>query len=136
MAWVLWVFNIGFGSTLKLGPGILSNFVGNPGPILGRATQDQAQIPLLNGLMHQLRGVAAACSAVVHAGLLGQRLPAVGRRLVAQRRSLGYSGGYVIHLAAGTSGFVAAAVIGLRLARDRARAIPNNLPMAAAGAGI
>src|SRR5205807_5179629 len=42
----------------------------------------------------------------------------------------------VIHLAAGTSGFVAAAVIGPRLARDRARAVPNNLPMAAAGAGI
>jgi Amt family ammonium transporter len=54
----------------------------------------------------------------------------------AQRGSLDYSGGYVIHLAAGTSGFVAAAVIGPRLARDRARAIPNNLPMAAAGAGI
>jgi Amt family ammonium transporter len=42
----------------------------------------------------------------------------------------------VIHLAAGTSGFVAAAVIGPRLARDRERAVPNNLPMAAAGAGI
>ena len=54
----------------------------------------------------------------------------------AQQGALDYSGGYVIHLAAGTSGFVAAAVIGPRLARDRARAVPNNLPMAAAGAGI
>jgi Amt family ammonium transporter len=54
--------------------------------------------------------------------------------LSSNRRS--YSGGYVIHLAAGTSGFVAAAVIGPRLARDRARAVPNNLPMAAVGAGI
>src|SRR5207248_663699 len=53
-----------------------------------------------------------------------------------QRGALDYSGGYVIHLAAGTSGFVAAAVIGPRLARDRARAVPNNLPMAAVGAGI
>ena len=53
-----------------------------------------------------------------------------------QRGALDYSGGYVIHLAAGTSGFVAAAVIGPRLAPDRPRAIPNNLPMAAAGAGI
>ena len=50
--------------------------------------------------------------------------------------ALDYSGGYVIHLAAGTTGFVAAAVIGPRLARDRERAVPNNLPMAAVGAGI
>src|SRR6201995_4826214 len=49
---------------------------------------------------------------------------------------LDYSGGYVIHLAAGTTGFVAAAVIGPRLARDRERAVPNNLPMAAVGAGV
>ena len=45
-----------------------------------------------------------------------------------QRGALDYSGGYVIHLAAGTTGFVAAAVIGPRLARDRERAVPNNLP--------
>nr|WP_277349670.1 ammonium transporter [Planosporangium thailandense] len=50
--------------------------------------------------------------------------------------ALDYSGGYVIHLAAGTTGFTAAAVIGPRLARDRARPLPNNLPMVAAGAGI
>ncbi len=53
-----------------------------------------------------------------------------------QAGALDYSGGYVIHLAAGTSGFVAAAVIGPRLARDRERAVPNNLPMAAVGAGV
>jgi ammonium transporter, Amt family len=47
-----------------------------------------------------------------------------------------YSGGYVIHLAAGTSGFVAAWVIGPRLARDRARFIPHNLPLISIGAGI
>src|ERR1700761_8519946 len=50
--------------------------------------------------------------------------------------ALDFSGGYVIHLAAGTSGFVAAAVIGPRLARDRERAVPNNLPLAAVGAGV
>jgi Amt family ammonium transporter len=50
--------------------------------------------------------------------------------------ALDYSGGYVIHLAAGVSGFTAAAVIGPRLARDRARAVPNNLPMVACGAGL
>jgi ammonium transporter, Amt family len=53
-----------------------------------------------------------------------------------QAGALDYSGGYVIHLAAGTTGFVAAAVIGPRLARDRERAVPNNLPLAAVGAGI
>jgi Amt family ammonium transporter len=54
----------------------------------------------------------------------------------AQAGALDYSGGYVIHLAAGTTGFVAAAVIGPRLARDREHAVPNNLPLAAVGAGI
>jgi Amt family ammonium transporter len=53
-----------------------------------------------------------------------------------QAGALDYSGGYVIHLAAGTTGFVAAAVIGPRLARDRERAVPNNLPMAGVGAGV
>src|ERR1700742_4099181 len=47
-----------------------------------------------------------------------------------------YRGGYVSPLAAGTTGFVAAAVIGPRLARDRDRAVPNNLPLAAVGAGV
>jgi ammonium transporter, Amt family len=50
--------------------------------------------------------------------------------------ALDYSGGYVIHLAAGTSGFVAAWVIGPRLARDRARFIPHSLPLVSIGAGI
>jgi Amt family ammonium transporter len=54
----------------------------------------------------------------------------------AQRGALDYSGGYVIHLAAGTTGFVAAAVIGPRLKRDRESFTPNNLLLVAAGAGI
>ena len=47
----------------------------------------------------------------------------------AGKGALDFSGGYVIHLAAGVSGFVAAAVIGPRLQRDRDRAVPNNLPV-------
>src|SRR5450631_2414253 len=47
-----------------------------------------------------------------------------------------FSGGYVIHLAAGTSGFVAAWVIGPRLARDRAKFVPHSLPLISIGAGI
>jgi Amt family ammonium transporter len=47
-----------------------------------------------------------------------------------------FSGGYVIHLAAGTSGFVAAAMIGPRLQVDREHCPPNNLLAALTGAGI
>jgi len=54
----------------------------------------------------------------------------------AQEGSLDFSGGYVIHMSAGVSGFVAAWVLGPRLLRDRQHAIPNNLVMAAVGAGI
>jgi Amt family ammonium transporter len=50
--------------------------------------------------------------------------------------ALDFSGGYVIHLAAGVSGFVAAAVIGPRLQRDREIDAPNNLLMVATGAGL
>src|SRR5215813_6023090 len=50
--------------------------------------------------------------------------------------ALDFSGGYVIHLAAGVSGFVAAAVVGPRLKRDREHGVPNNLLLVAAGAGI
>src|SRR5580658_1230846 len=54
----------------------------------------------------------------------------------AQEGSLDFSGGFVIHMSAGVSGFVAAWVLGPRLLRDRQHAIPNNLVMAAVGAGI
>jgi Amt family ammonium transporter len=54
----------------------------------------------------------------------------------AQQGALDFSGGYVIHLAAGVSGFVAAAVIGPRLKRDRSHGVPNNLLLVSVGAGI
>jgi len=54
----------------------------------------------------------------------------------AGKGALDFSGGYVIHLAAGVSGFVAAAVVGPRLQRDRQKAVPNNLLFVAVGAGI
>ncbi len=54
----------------------------------------------------------------------------------AQEGALDFSGGFVIHMSAGVSGFVAAWVLGPRLLRDRQHAIPNNLVMAAVGAGI
>ena len=59
-----------------------------------------------------------------------------GGGFFAQHGAVDYSGGYVIHLSAGVSGFVAAAVIGPRLQRDREIDAPNNLLMVAVGAGL
>jgi Amt family ammonium transporter len=59
-----------------------------------------------------------------------------GGGFFAQHGSVDYSGGYVIHLSAGVSGFVAAAVIGPRLQRDREIDAPNNVAMVAVGAGL
>jgi Amt family ammonium transporter len=47
-----------------------------------------------------------------------------------------FSGGYVIHLSAATSGFVAAAIVGPRLKRDRDSFEPNSLLITLVGAGI
>jgi Amt family ammonium transporter len=47
-----------------------------------------------------------------------------------------FSGGYVIHLAAGVSGFVAAWVVGPRLQADRDNFPPNSVLVALIGAGI
>lgn len=47
-----------------------------------------------------------------------------------------FSGGYVIHLAAGTSGFIAAWVIGPRIQADRDHFPPNSLLVTLVGAGI
>lgn len=55
---------------------------------------------------------------------------------LAQLGAVDFSGGYVIHVAAGISGFVAAAVVGPRIAKDRKDFNPNNLLLALAGAGI
>ncbi len=59
-----------------------------------------------------------------------------GGGYLAQEGSLDFSGGFVIHMSAGVSGFVAAWVLGPRLQRDRQHFVPNNLLIAAVGAGI
>ncbi|WP_225724587.1 MULTISPECIES: ammonium transporter [unclassified Nocardia] len=168
VVWVLWVFKMGFGEPLRLGPGILRAVVGVPHTVLGSGNQNQAVIPLLNGAMPKFRfsETTLAYFQFVFAGItpllfLGSVIGRMNFKVWllfvplwstfaygvnafllwgggwwSQLGALDYSGGYVIHLAAGTTGFVAAAVIGPRLARDRERAVPNNLPMAAAGAGV
>jgi ammonium transporter, Amt family len=55
---------------------------------------------------------------------------------LAQLGAVDYSGGYVIHVAAAVSGFVAAMVVGPRLAIDRKNGAPSNLLMAVAGGGL
>jgi ammonium transporter, Amt family len=55
---------------------------------------------------------------------------------LAQLGAVDYSGGYVIHVAAGASGVVAAAVVGPRLLKDRKENNPSNLLMAIAGGGL
>ncbi len=55
---------------------------------------------------------------------------------LSHKGAIDFSGGYVIHLSAGVSGFVAAAVIGPRLQRDREIDAPNNVAMVALGAGL
>jgi Amt family ammonium transporter len=47
-----------------------------------------------------------------------------------------FSGGYVIHLAAASSGFVAAALVGPRIQADRDNFPPNSLLITLVGAGI
>src|SRR5487761_2514837 len=47
-----------------------------------------------------------------------------------------FSGGYVIHLAAASSGFVAAAMVGPRLQQDRDHFPPNSLLITLVGGGI
>src|SRR5487761_238494 len=54
----------------------------------------------------------------------------------AGKGALDFSGGYVIHLAAGGTGFGAAWVIGPRLTRDRQSFPPTNLLLVAVGAGL
>jgi ammonium transporter, Amt family len=54
----------------------------------------------------------------------------------AQEGAVDFSGGFVIHMSAGVSGFVAAWVLGPRLLKDRRHFPHNNMVMAAAGAGI
>ncbi len=171
IAWMLWSFNMSFGSPLKLGPGFLSSFVGIPHPALGHlAEQGRANIPLVSGIgampkfsfpqstLVYFQFVFAAITPLLFLGsVLGRMnfkawIPFVllwntvvysvnaflmwGGGYWAGKGALDYSGGYVIHLAAGVSGFVAAAVIGPRLRSDREHTPPNNLLLVAVGAGI
>jgi Amt family ammonium transporter len=145
--------------------GFFANMWGHPGPILDSSSLlHQGNIPLVGKVafpqstLAYFQLVFAAITPILMLGSVLGRInfkawvPFVllwssliytvnafliwGGGFFAQHGALDYSGGYVIHLAAGVSGFVAAAVIGPRLQRDREVDAPNNLAMVAVGAGL
>jgi ammonium transporter, Amt family len=145
--------------------GFFGNFIGQPGSSLGpKDLQGQGNIPLVgktdfpqSSLLY-FQFVFAAITPILMLGsvlgrvnfkawipftlLWGSCIYTVNAFLIwgggffAHNGAVDFSGGYVIHLSAGVSGFVAAAVIGPRLARDREIDAPNNLAMVAVGAGL
>jgi Amt family ammonium transporter len=166
VTWSLWGYNMAFGTSAG---GILTNYIGIPGPAIGAAAETgAANIPLLAAGMPPLHFAGAAMvyfqfvfAAITPLLIAGSVLGRMnfkawmifvpvwstivysvgafwiwGGGWLAQLGAVDYSGGYVIHLAAGISGFVAAATIGPRLLADREDFEPNNLIMAFAGAGI
>jgi len=145
--------------------GFFANFIGEPGSILNsNALLNQGNIPNVGKVVFPQSTLAyfqivfAAITPILALGsVLGRFnfkawIPYViiwtsvvytvnafliwGGGYFAQHGALDFSGGYVIHLSAGVSGFVAAAVIGPRLQRDREVDAPNNLAMVAVGAGL
>ena len=144
----------------------IDNFWGKPGPITsprvtepgGLGGQHRRPVPLPDGdagllpvrlrshhpaPLHgqragpdQVQRLVPPGAAVVDVRLRIDAFLLWGGGYFAQEGALDFSGGYVIHMSAGVSGFVAAWVLGPRLLRDRQHALPNNLVMAAVGAGI
>jgi Amt family ammonium transporter len=163
IAWVLWAFKMGFGSamigTFVGRPGTVVGSAGEQAqaqiPMLN-GLMPKFRFPQSSLVYFQF--VFAAITPILFIGSVIGRIKfkvwlifvplwitfayAVNAFLLwgggfwAGKGALDFSGGYVIHLAAGVSGFVAAAVVGPRLQRDRERAMPNNLLFVAVGAGI
>jgi ammonium transporter, Amt family len=163
ITWVLWAFKMGFGtplvSTFVGDPRTILGALGEQGqaniPLLN-GLMPKFRFPEASLAYFQF--VFAAITPILFIGSVIGRISfkvwlifvplwitfayAVNAFLLwgggywAGKGALDFSGGYVIHLAAGVSGFVAAAVVGPRLKRDRERAIPNNLLFVAVGAGI
>jgi ammonium transporter, Amt family len=163
IVWVLWAFKMGFGSpwisTFVGKPGAIVGQAGEQAqaviPLL-KGLMPNFRFP--EGSLAYFQFVFAAITPILFIGSVIGRIKfkvwlifvplwitfayAVNAFLLwgggywAAHGALDFSGGYVIHLAAGVSGFVAAAMVGPRLARDREKAIPNNLLFIAVGAGI
>jgi Amt family ammonium transporter len=183
IAWVLWSYKMGFGST-SIGGGVhngvqtqlsnvgwvkhfFENLVGNPGQVLNSVNEQGQAVSAANTALPfhfptdsllYFQFVFAAITPLLFLGSVLGRIKFSawcllvplwstlvygvdafllwGGGYFAQEGSVDFSGGYVIHMSAGVSGFVAAWCLGPRLLRDRKNALPNNLVMAAVGAGI
>jgi Amt family ammonium transporter len=165
IVWVLWAFKMGFGQPLFTGLEVVgkpATVVGQAGeqaqasiPLLV-GLMPKFRFP--EGSLVYFQFVFAAITPILFIGSVIGRIKfkvwlifvplwitfayAInafmlwGGGIWAQKGALDFSGGYVIHLAAGVSGFVAAAMVGPRLQRDREKAVPNNLLFVAVGAGI
>ncbi len=145
--------------------GFFGNFIGKPGPVLSHTElQHQSNIPLIGSqafpksALVYFQFVFAAITPILALGSVLGRVNIKawipfcllwitcvycvdafliwGGGFFAQKGAVDFSGGYVIHLSAGVAGFVAAAVIGPRLQRDREIDAPNNVAMLAVGAGL
>ncbi|MBV8739331.1 MAG: ammonium transporter [Alphaproteobacteria bacterium] len=162
VVWVLWAYNMSFGEQLfpfwgKPHPAISAAFMLQQATIPAAASgMPPLGFPMATMMFFQF--VFAAITVIILAGSLIGRMSFKawiifvplwmtfvytvgcfsiwGGGWLAQLGTLDFSGGYVIHLAAGTSGFVAAAVIGPRIRQDRDHFPPNSLLMALVGAGI
>jgi Amt family ammonium transporter len=160
IVWCLWAFKMGFGHPIaKSGGGVfgthgfIGTMWGEGGNVLSRTSQEgEALIPSITegpafhfptSTLVYFQFVFAAITPILALGsVLGRVNFKANAFLIwgggyfAAHGALDYSGGYVIHLAAGISGFVFAAVIGPRLQRDREVDAPNNLLMVMVGAGL
>jgi Amt family ammonium transporter len=163
IVWVLWAFKMGFGSpwihTFVGKPGPVVGAASEQGqasiPLL-KGLMPNFRFP--EGSLVYFQFVFAAITPILFIGSVLGRINfkvwlifvplwitfayAVNAFLLwgggfwASKGALDFSGGYVIHLAAGVSGFVAAAMVGPRLKRDREAGAPSNLPFVAVGAGL
>lgn len=159
ICWVLWAYKAAFGKQML-------PFVGVPGEVVSMNLElTQAVLPAANltpffplSTMVYFQFVFAAITLVLIAGAFLCRMNFFawmafvplwltlsytvgafslwGGGFLFQRGVIDYSGGYVIHLSAGTAGWVGAYWIGPRTDRDRRDFRPNNLLLVMVGAGI
>jgi Amt family ammonium transporter len=162
VVWVLWAYNMGFGPQLLpfLGkPGPILGAASETGQaVIPAAAAGMPALAFPGATMVFFQFVFAAITVIILAGAVLGRMSfrawvvfvplwmtfvytigafsLWGGGWLASLGVVDFSGGYVIHLAAATSGFVAAAMVGPRLERDRDSFVPNSLPVTLAGAGI
>ena len=159
ICWVIWGYKVAFGYHML-------PFAGIPGPSLSMEYElTQALLPTSGASAHfpmsvmvYFQFVFAAITLIITAGAFLGRMNFLawvvyvplwltfsycvvaysiwGGGFLAVLGVIDYSGGYVIHLASGTAGFVGAWWIGPRLDADRQDNRPNNIGSVLIGAGI